>query len=371
MNIDYNSPLHIQWNVDEEGNLTTEEILNEQIVVSENKAYLKQIPEKYYRISVAGMVEVDIDEEIKVENKFKCDYRTGALYFHHTKEGQTITVEKYNGRGVIMYPSSRIYSKIENGVVTETLESLIDSSNNKIQEFSDAEDQRELNEAARISQETSRTIAETDRITAESIRTNAETNRVGSETDRVTAESERQSAENLRVTAENTRVADESSRLIAESDRVNAEDSRIIAENNRESAETDRTNAEDNRVTAENSRVSAEHARTTTETSRANAETNRENAELLREQHMKVIPKENVSTYADIATTYPNPETGWLVNTIDTNKWWRYDGSTWINVATYSSDALNSLIANLETQYSTPQTTQQSITSFDSDTKDA
>ncbi len=132
MSIDYNSPLHIQWNVDEEGNSTTEEILNEQIVVSENKAYLKQIPEKYYRINVADMVEIDIDQEIKEENKFKCDYRTGALYFHHSKEGQTITVEKYNGRGVIMYPFSRIYTRVEGGNIVETLGNIVEDGTDAI-----------------------------------------------------------------------------------------------------------------------------------------------------------------------------------------------------------------------------------------------
>ena len=42
-----------------------------------------------------------------------------------------------------------------------------------------------------------------------------------------------------------------------------------------------------------------------------------------------VIWKESVATYTDIATTYPTPETGWLVATLDTQQIYRYNGSTW------------------------------------------
>lgn len=59
--------------------------------------------------------------------------------------------------------------------------------------------------------------------------------------------------------------------------------------------------------------------------------------------------KEAVATYADIATTYPNPEDGWTVNVKDTNYTYRYDGSAWvvisanaIPIATQSVDGLMS-----------------------------
>lgn len=40
--------------------------------------------------------------------------------------------------------------------------------------------------------------------------------------------------------------------------------------------------------------------------------------------------KEAVPTFADIATTYPNPQDGWTVNVKDTDYTYRYDGSKWI-----------------------------------------
>ena len=42
-----------------------------------------------------------------------------------------------------------------------------------------------------------------------------------------------------------------------------------------------------------------------------------------------VIWKVSVATYTDIATTYPSPETGWLVATLDTQQIYRYNGTTW------------------------------------------
>ena len=44
--------------------------------------------------------------------------------------------------------------------------------------------------------------------------------------------------------------------------------------------------------------------------------------------------KETVNTFADIATTYPNPQDGWTVSVKDTNKIYRYDAEskTWIPI---------------------------------------
>lgn len=43
--------------------------------------------------------------------------------------------------------------------------------------------------------------------------------------------------------------------------------------------------------------------------------------------------KEAVSTYDDIATTYPNPDNGWTVNVKDTDYTYRYNGTKWIAIS--------------------------------------
>lgn len=43
--------------------------------------------------------------------------------------------------------------------------------------------------------------------------------------------------------------------------------------------------------------------------------------------------KEAVATYADIATTYPNPQDGWTVNVKDTDYTYRYNGTAWVAIS--------------------------------------
>ena len=42
--------------------------------------------------------------------------------------------------------------------------------------------------------------------------------------------------------------------------------------------------------------------------------------------------KEAVPTYADIATTYPNPQDGWTVTTLDDDHTYRYTGTEWVDM---------------------------------------
>lgn len=42
--------------------------------------------------------------------------------------------------------------------------------------------------------------------------------------------------------------------------------------------------------------------------------------------------KEAVATYADIATTYPNPQDGWTVTTLDDDHTYRYTGTEWVDM---------------------------------------
>lgn len=48
---------------------------------------------------------------------------------------------------------------------------------------------------------------------------------------------------------------------------------------------------------------------------------------------MNVDWKESVDTFDDIATTYPNPESGWTVNAKDTNYTYRYNGMEWVAIS--------------------------------------
>ena len=56
-----------------------------------------------------------------------------------------------------------------------------------------------------------------------------------------------------------------------------------------------------------------------------------------------IMWKESVNTYTDIPLTYPNPETGWLVSTLDTQQIYRYNGTTWEK---FGSMAIQSLVTH-------------------------
>lgn len=47
----------------------------------------------------------------------------------------------------------------------------------------------------------------------------------------------------------------------------------------------------------------------------------------------KIDWKESVDTFDDIATTYPNPEDGWTVNTKDTDYTYRFNGEEWVIIS--------------------------------------
>lgn len=146
-----------------------------------------------------------------------------------------------------------------------------------------AEEQRDINEFARIATETGRVNAETLRATAETNRVDAETSRATNENNRVNAETLRAAAEQGRVTTEQGRTNAEGTRVTAEENRVTAETARITAENTRKSNETNRENAEGIRVTNETSREAAETIRRSDESIRSDKETARQQAEAIRE----------------------------------------------------------------------------------------
>lgn len=56
-----------------------------------------------------------------------------------------------------------------------------------------------------------------------------------------------------------------------------------------------------------------------------------------------IIWKPYVSTYADIATTYPTPELGWTTQAQDTGIRWRYNGVAWINIGVSTDDKVGDL----------------------------
>lgn len=211
----------------------------------------------------------------------------------------------------------------------------------------DAEASRVSQEDARLASETARVSSESTRVSNESTRGTNETARVSAETTRNTQENTRKSNETARGTAETSRATAETNRVSVEGTRVTAETARASAEASRVTVESTRVTAESGRASAESTRVTQENARKTAETARGTAETTRQTQETSRQTNTTsaigrldsavdstvLVWKPAVATYVNIATTYPSPALGWRVETNDTKRVYRYDGSTWVHVS--------------------------------------
>ena len=240
-------------------------IESESLVVAEGKSFLTEVPDEFYRVNINGYVEIRINQAIKNTNEFKVKYETGEIFFHSSKEAESIIVDNYYGKGVIMYPASRIYTDISGGLVNETLNNVVNDSKSDIELFEQCEQIREASENIRISNEIERKNQEVAR--------------------------------------------------------------------------------------------------------KSNFE------KMIQDGYVKLKPP--VETYNDIKTIYTNPENGWTTRVINdgtnTGKMYRYnsDITTWEYVDKITTTAYDALLDGFAEQYSTPQTVQQAITSFPSDTKNA
>ena len=112
--INYGNPTITTWEVDSFGNKVSVPRLGEQKQVIGDKFTLEGLPDEQQRVSINGYTEIDINQPITSPTQFKVDYKkTGNVFMHPSKDGQTITVTKYSSRGMIFMPASRIWTKVD------------------------------------------------------------------------------------------------------------------------------------------------------------------------------------------------------------------------------------------------------------------
>ena len=127
INSPYVDPLIITWHTDSEGKKVSVLRENEQQKVVNGKITLSEIPDEFYGVTISGYNEVKYGKIIN-ETDFKVNYALGEVAFHPSQEGKTIIVDSYYGRGIIYYPSSRIYyTTSPDGDVETTLQDFLDS----------------------------------------------------------------------------------------------------------------------------------------------------------------------------------------------------------------------------------------------------
>jgi hypothetical protein len=113
----------------------------DSLPVINNMITLLEIPSKADRVTIAGMTE--IDQEV-FENRpsllpteFLVNYSIGTIQVHNSLEG-TAQLCRYKGKGLIMYPASRIYALTNrNPDVVVTLQDYIEEIQRKLNETYD------------------------------------------------------------------------------------------------------------------------------------------------------------------------------------------------------------------------------------------
>lgn len=216
--------------------------------VINNSVLLSELPVKFNKVQVRdGALNVSYYEVVNkapLEFEFVVDYVTGIVKFNQAAEGKTLQFTGFS-RGNVYFPADRVWTKQENGNVSETLGEILEAGEIAI-------GQLELISGAIASVEDAITSANTAISNVNTTNTNI------------------QNAESLRVAAENTRVSQESGRVAKESLRVTVETGRVNAESARDTAELSRVAAETTRISNESTRQSQESSRQTNTTNAIN-----------------------------------------------------------------------------------------------------
>ncbi|MFO1442782.1 exo-alpha-sialidase [Bacillus sp. Bva_UNVM-123] len=211
----------------------------ETLQIGNGKVSLTEIPTRDEKVVVLGedIMWIETDGELKQDNWFQVDYNLGVVHFKSVHNGKSLTF-KYSGKGSQYVPADRVYTKHDNGSVTETLEQIIKQGTGAIESLeevnivinkaetaiSDATNAANLanekanlvdtkiisfdnNESIRESNEASRKLNEATREASELSRTDAELTRIANEDSRESNELIRQANEDQRQSDTSTALS--------------------------------------------------------------------------------------------------------------------------------------------------------------------
>ncbi|WP_029518093.1 hypothetical protein [Paenibacillus polymyxa] len=93
---------------------------------------LLELPSSAHGVSIAGMTEISQqvfeNRPFLNENEFLVQYQTGAIQVHPSLEGVT-KLCRYMGKGLIMYPASRVYAMVRRQPdIVKTLQDIVDEA---------------------------------------------------------------------------------------------------------------------------------------------------------------------------------------------------------------------------------------------------
>lgn len=381
---DYKDPIISQWHMSD-GHKYSKVINNESHTVVDGMFALIGLPDISERVVINGYVEIDLRIEITATNQFKVDYANGYVFVHSGREGQSINVSRYASRGVSYYPASRIWTKKDNfGNVSETASEMFDkvdyingvtnrlddtitdakSTNTTLKQTTAQADSSKIkldtsiNNANSINNTLSHATTGTIRKatntndalsrtigTANISKSNLDGSIDASSTSKTNLDSSISSANSINDTLSNEtngtikRAKDRNDKLdssISTSEMSKAKLDTSIAQSTQR-----KTDLDDSINVANNTNVKLDGtidvANEKNDILQGSINTSDVNIAQVVDimNNSTLIYKTAVDTYSSLSTTYPNAEKGYFVNVLDTKKWYRYDGISWIHISTF------------------------------------
>jgi len=345
-------------------------IINGKIQLAEKPDSFLRFPE--VKNTVDNSLYYEIKSGIPENNQFICDYTNSLLTFNSSQNGKTISAQ-YHSMGVAFIPVSKIYTVENNGSVTETLDQTLTNNINT------------LNNSTEDAIDTINTTKDN------AVNTIITTKNDTISTVNVTSEDTIDEINNLLGTATNI-INDGISQINYDKNTskyyIDSITGNAIQEINNVTTETlstidskindlvdDAQNAVNNAQTAlgtantaisnTNNAINNANTATTNANIQANtANTSATNANIAIQNinnainNLNMIFQNPVSSFNDIATAYSNAQAGWVVQTLDDNKFYRYNGTIWVYFQQINSTILTDLqnkIGNLSSLLTTDQ----------------
>jgi len=102
--------------------------INENIKIINNRVLLTEKPNLTQKVSVTGesITWYELTEGTPASNQYIVDYYNGIVTFHPDAEGYILAFA-YTGEGAVFFPASRIWSESSGGVVSQTMQDIIDT----------------------------------------------------------------------------------------------------------------------------------------------------------------------------------------------------------------------------------------------------
>lgn len=271
--------------------------ITESHQIVNNKVILSELPSEFSRVLVSGnnITWIETTNSSPQQGQYYVDYTTGVVTFNSVDNGLTLQFS-FKGRGLQFFPISRIWTQENNGEVLETLQDVIDITN-------------QVRENAQLVADTLTFIGDWNAETAYK-----KNNIVQFDNEVYVAIKDN----------DNIQPPNETNWKLYWSAK-NVINNAITATNN---INTSINNAN---LATKNANEKASLAQQKADTAQVMADYAQQKGDeaLQVVQDYKIIPKTPVANFAAIATTYPTATVNWLVQTEDDGKFYRYNGSTW------------------------------------------